>query len=160
MGALLVGGWPGAGREVEPDARPACCAACAGPPGRSAGLVMPVAFSTRFRRSTAADLEGMSDLALYQRMTDLQEMDFARSTAPAVIAEYRAELTAVRQELTRREVAESGPAPDPEPGGSGPRPEPVEPEPVRRREASGSSSSGGAGLLLVAGLLGLAMLAK
>jgi len=165
---LLVGGWPGAAAAVEPAPRAACCAACAGAPERAAGVVMPVTFSTGFRRSTAEDLQGMSDLELYERMTNLQEMDFAASTAPAVIAEYRAELTAVRQEMTRREVGDPAPPPEPESpapgsdggggGGSGLREE--DPPPPSGRGAAGPSGDSGGGLLLVGGLVALALVWK
>jgi hypothetical protein len=72
---------------------------------RQAGVLSPVTpYSARFRRSTLPDLVALGEFELAQREADLSDMDFASSTPPAVIEEYRAELRQVRQEIQRREV--------------------------------------------------------
>jgi hypothetical protein len=74
--------------------------------GRQAGIVTPVGTEgvSTFRRSTVIDLMALSDFELSQRESDLQDVDINRRDGATALAEYRAELTQVRSEMTRRDL--------------------------------------------------------
>ena len=71
-----------------------------------AGVLPVLPVRAGFRASSASDLRALDDFELYERETDIRDIDFERSTSAAVLAAYRAELAATRAELDRRTLSD------------------------------------------------------